>query len=94
MNEDMRGMRDDQIERVFGALSRIEANGANTAAWMAEHAKADKEMFAKIDEKITDLRLSHSRQKGFLTAISAVGSVVAGITGYVIEFFVSGRGHH
>jgi hypothetical protein len=88
------GMSSDQIEKVFSALSRIEANGANTAAWMAEHAKSDKEMFEKLGDKITDLRLSHSRQKGFLTAIAGVGSVVAGIVGYVIEFFVSGRGHH
>jgi hypothetical protein len=95
MNEEaMRGMRDEQIERVFSALSRIEANGINTANWMAEHSKSDKELFAKIDEKITDLRLTHSRQKGFLTAVASVGSIVAGVIGYVIEFFVSGRGHH
>jgi hypothetical protein len=93
MSED-KGMSDSQIERVFSALSRIEANGANTAAWMAEHARSDKELFAKIDEKITDLRLSHSKQKGFVAAMAGVGSVIAGIVGYVIEFFVSGRGHH
>ena len=93
MNDD-RGMNDSQIERVFGSLARIEQKIDGTTEWMKSHSQEDKRAFESMGDKLTGLQVAHSRQKGFLSALAAIGSVVAGIVGYVIEYFVSGRGHH
>lgn len=84
------GMNADQIERVFGALSRIETNQKNFSEDFKAHLNDDKIMAVAVQ----NLQLAHARQKGFMTALAGAGSIVAGIVGYVIEFFVSGRGHH
>ena len=89
MNEDaMRGMRDDQIERVFGSLARIEQKIDGHSEWMKSHVADDKIMA----DNIAKLQVSHARQKGFLTAISAVGTVIGAGVGYAIDIFT--RGHN
>ena len=89
MNDDaMRGMRDDQIERVFGSLARIEQKIDGHSEWMKSHVAEDKLMAADIK----GLQISHSRQKGFLTAVSAIGTVLGAGVGYAIDLFT--RGHN
>lgn len=87
-------MSDGQIERVFSALSRIEANQANAAKWMDDHAENDKELFKGITDTITAMKIAHARQKGFITALAGVATFVSALIGYAIEYFASGRAHH
>jgi len=88
MSED-RGMSDDQIERVFGALSRIETKTDSNIAWMRDHAESTKAAFAEVGEKIEKIQIAHARQKGVIAALTGVGSVLGAGIGYAIDLFKS-----
>lgn len=83
-------MNPDQIAQVFGALGRIEQKIDNHTDWMEAHVKEDRLMA----ESIQKLQLAHARQRGFMTALAAVGGVISGLIGYAVEYFASGRAHH
>lgn len=87
------GMNPDQIERVFGALGRIEAKIDSAAAAVVTHAAHDETVQRALFERIELLQLAHAKQKGAITVIAAVGSAVAGAVGYIAERFL-GLGHH
>jgi hypothetical protein len=85
MSEDMRGMNDGQIQSVFSALGRIEQKIDGHTDWMKKHVEDDKLMAVDIKA----LQVSHARQKGFLTALTALGSVLGAGVGYAIDIFKS-----
>ena len=85
----MSGMNDEQIERVFGALSRIETKVDGTMQWLGKHVEDDKKMAADINT----LALSHAKQRGFFSALAAGGSLLGAGIGYIIEKWL-GIGHN
>jgi len=89
MSEDMRGMTDNQIERVFGALARIEQKIDGHTTWMVQHVADDALMAADI----VKLKERAARQRGFITALTAMGSVLGAIAGYAVDLFSRGSHH-
>jgi hypothetical protein len=85
MSADDRGMSDTQIERVFGALGRIEQKIDGTNGWMKEHAEATANSFKEVSEKVAKLEIGHARQKGVLAALAGVGSVLGAGIGYAVD---------
>jgi hypothetical protein len=82
MSDEMRGMNDGQIERVFGALSRIETKVDNFGSALIT-----------AQEDVLRLKISQARQRGFITALGAVGTAIGAGIGYVIDVLIRG-GHH
>lgn len=80
-------MNPDQIERVFGALSRIETTVNNFGTAFNQHLQDDKLVVASV----TKLQLAQARQRGFMTALSLAAAFISGLIGYVVEYFASGR---
>lgn len=89
MNE---GMSSDQIERVFGSLARIEQKIDSAAGTLAQHALDDKAIQKALFDRVEVLQLGQAKQKGFLSALAAVGSVLGAGVGYIIERIT--LGHH
>jgi hypothetical protein len=85
-------MNPDQIERVFGALSRIETKIDTAASSLQQHVADDKEVAKALFGRIETLQLSHARQKGALTVLGTVGSMLGAGVGYLIERWTVG--HH
>lgn len=77
------GMDPNQIERVFGALGRIEQSTNDIKQWMSAHVAEDRVMAADI----VTLKTAHARQKGFLAAIGVVGSAIGAIAAMAADFF-------
>jgi hypothetical protein len=77
------GMNADQIERVFGALSRIETKVESTMDWMKQHVADDKLMANDIQT----LKERAARQKGFIAAIGVMGSAIGAIAATAADFF-------
>lgn len=82
-------MNPDQIAQVFGALGRIEQKIDGHTDWMRKHVADD----AIMAQDIKSLQLSQARQRGFMTAISAVGTVIGAGVGYAIDLLARGHGH-
>ena len=83
---DEHGMSGDQIERVFGALGRIEEKIDNHTSWMERHVKDDE----GVEKRVGELELRAARQKGFLGALAGVGGVIGAGVGYLAEYFHRG----
>jgi|HubBroStandDraft_5_1064220.scaffolds.fasta_scaffold82111_3 hypothetical protein len=83
-------MNPDQIAQVFQSLGRIEQKIDGHTQWMTKHVEDDK----LIASDVRKLQIAAARQKGFIAALGAAAAFISGIVGYVIEYFVSGRGHH
>lgn len=81
-------MNPDQIAQVFGALGRIEQKIDGHTDWMRKHVADD----AVMAQDIKSLQLTQARQRGFLTAISAVGTVIGAGVGYAIDLLARGHG--
>ncbi len=78
-----RGMNDDQIERVFGALARIEEKQDSVAQYIQTHAVEHKE----INEEISKIKLAAARQRGWIAGVTGVGSLLGAAAGYAIDIF-------
>ncbi len=89
MNE---GMNADQIALVFGALGRIEQKIDSAAGSLVQHVADDKVVAKALFERIEVLQLSHAKQKGALTVLGTVGSMLGAGVGYLIERWT--LGHH
>lgn len=89
MSEDNRGMNDNQIMQVFGALGRIEQKIDGHTEWMKKHVADDAVMAADIQK----IQLSNARQKGVLAALTTVGTVLGAGVGYAVDLLTRG-GHH
>ena len=85
----MDGMNSEQIERVFGALGRIEQKIDSAATAVITHAAHDETVQRALFERIEKLQLSHARQKGFFSALAAAGSAIGAGLGYVIQRWMS-----
>lgn len=82
------GMSSEQIERVFGALGRIESKLDTHVDLAATHAAHDETIHKLLFSRVETLQLSHARQKGFITALVAVGSAIAGGIGWALEHWL------
>ena len=87
------GMTGDQIERVFGALSRIETKLDGHVEALAAHTDHDEKVAKAVFERIEVLQVSMAKQKGFVAAMGAVGGGVIAALGYIADK-VLGFGHH
>lgn len=81
-DQQMHGMTGDQIERVFGSLARIEQKIDSHSQWMSKHVADD----AIMAQDIQKIQLNSARQRGFMTALAAVGSVIGAGIGYLAEY--------
>jgi hypothetical protein len=85
------GMSLEQIERVFGALSRIEAKLDSHVDSMEAHVAHDQTIHTALYGRVESLQLSHAKQKGFFTALAAGGSAIGAAIGFVIEKYWIGH---
>ena len=85
------GMSPDQIAQVFGALGRIESKIDGNSDTLKDHIKHDEEVTRALFGRIETLQLGQAKQKGFLTALTSVGSVLGAGIGYFVERMI--RGH-
>lgn len=84
-------MSDEILFEMQRSLGRIEQKIDSAAAALADHAADDKTVQKALFERIEGLQMSHARQKGFITALTSLGSVIGAVGGYVAERVL---GHH
>jgi hypothetical protein len=72
------------------ALGRIEANGISTKELIEKHVAEDKSTFITITDSVDVLKISHAKQKGFMSALGLVGTTVGAGVGYLIERYIRG----
>lgn len=82
------GMSGEQIERVFGTLSRIEQKIDSHIDVMEKHTAHDETVHVALFSRVEALQLSHAKQRGFITAVVSLGSIVGAGVGYAIEFML------
>lgn len=85
------GMSPEQIERVFGALSRIETKIDLHVGTVKDHIDHDEKVQKALFERIEGLQASANKQKGALTVLGAVGSMLGAGLGYLAEKFFMGH---
>ena len=86
MSDEQHGMSGDQIERVFGTLARIEQKIDGHTKWTTEWTQKHEVSDAQMAGDIKKLEMSSARQRGFMTALAAVGSVIGAGIGYLAEY--------
>lgn len=86
------GMNPEQIERVFGALARIEQKIDGHVGTVTAHIDHDEKVQKALFERIETLQLASAKQKGALTVLGALGSMLGAGVGYLIERLT--LGHH
>ena len=84
-------MSDDVLLEISRSLGRIEQKIDNNAAALTQHAADDKVVSKALFDRIETLQLSAAKQKGALTVLGTVGSMLGAGIGYLIERIV--RGH-
>jgi hypothetical protein len=85
-NADLMGVMMD-IKQDLGVL-KAKADGQT--AWMTKHVADD----AALAADVKSLQLGAARQKGFLTAVGAIGTVLGSAAGWFIERVINGGSHH
>ena len=78
-------MNPEQIERVFGALSRIEQKIDGHVGTVAAHIAHDELVQKALFERIEVLQTKAATQKGYVTALGAVGGGIIAALGYIID---------
>ena len=73
----------DTMNEIMRSLGRIEQKIDNHTTWMSAHVDEDK----VVAEKVEVIRLTLSRQRGFMSALAAVGAFLGAAIGYAIEYF-------
>ena len=81
----------NQLINMSGNIARVEAKIDNHAMNLAAHVADDKISDAAYVAAIEGLKLSHARQRGFIAAISVVGTAVSAGVGYMVDLMA--RGH-
>jgi hypothetical protein len=71
-----------------GAMGKIEGTMDANAKAFSDHCAAD----ARMAVDVSKLQLGVARQRGFLTALGAVGTALGAGVGYAIDILA--RGHH
>lgn len=69
------------IQRTLG---RIEQKVDGNLQWMTKHVADD----AKVADAVIALQVSHAKQRGFMSALGVVGSVLGAGIGYLVERWV------
>lgn len=69
-------------------MGSLKAKAEGHTAWMTKHVEDDKVLAGKI----ADIQLIQAKQRGFLTAIGVIGSILGSVGGWLFERF--GLGHH
>lgn len=81
-------MSDEILYQIQNSLGRIEQKIDSHIDNFRKHEEEDRAARAELDK----LRLGSARQKGFITALTTVGSVLGAGIGYLIERVTIG--HH
>lgn len=81
-------MSDEILYQIQNSLGRIEQKIDSHITSFKQHELSDATYYKAID----DLRLNSARQKGFISALVSVGSVLGAGIGYLIERVTIG--HH
>lgn len=84
-------MSEDVLYEIQRSLGRIEQKIDSAATALTAHSEKDERVQKALFERIEGLQMSHARQKGFITALTSLGSVVGAVGGYVAERLL---GHH
>lgn len=84
-------LSDDQIGLIFSSLGRIEQKIDGHIGVVSAHVEHDEKVQKALFERVEFLQLSHAKQKGALTVLGAVGSMLGAGVGYLIERFIT---HH
>jgi hypothetical protein len=84
------GMSPDQIERVFGALARIEQKIDGHTAWMLQHVADDK----IVADRVAGMQLAAAKQKGFMAGISLLGVIISTAVGWILDWKFGGGHSH
>jgi hypothetical protein len=84
-------MDNEQVERIFGSLGRIEAKVDGLSANLTTHTEDDKRIAKALFDRIEPLQASANKQKGALTVLGMAGSMLGAGVGYLVERFL--RGH-
>lgn len=87
------GMSPDQIARVFESLGRIEQKIDGHVDTVNAHVAHDEVVQKALFERIEALQLAGAKQKGALTVLGALASMLGAGVGYLLERFTLG-GHH
>jgi len=85
------GMNADQIERVFGALARIEQKIDGHIDTVKDHMDHDQLVQTEIFKRVETLQMASAKQRGYMTAMGAIGGVLVTAIGYVVDKML---GHH
>lgn len=79
-------MTPEQIAQVFASLGRIEQKVDGQTTWMTKHVADDKEMALSIQK----IELKMARQRGFITAVTSIGSVIGAGFSYLVHRWMTG----
>lgn len=85
-------MSDEVLLEMSRTLGRIEGKLDSNAAALVQHVEDDKVVAKALFERIEVLQAGSNRQKGALTVLGAVGSMLGAGVGYLIERVT--LGHH
>lgn len=81
-------MSDELMADIQRSLGRIEQKIDSHVKAFDEHVEMDRRAY----ETIFTLSKAHAKQRGFMTALGTVGTMLGASAGYLIEKF--GLGHH
>lgn len=73
----------DTLMDIKQDIGRMEGKVDSHGRWMEAHVKDDQLMAKDINE----LRLAGARQRGFVSAVAGVGSVIGAVIGYAASYF-------
>lgn len=83
-------MSDEILMDIQRALGRIEAKTDVYASSLTQHVADDKVVAKALFERIETLQLASAKQKGALTVLGALGSMIGAGVGYLLERFIFG----
>ena len=78
-----------QLNEIARVLGRVEGKLDSTISTLSQHVEDDKE----LTRDVRTLQLGAARQRGALTVLGAVGSMLGAGVGYLVERWIGG-GHH
>jgi hypothetical protein len=78
-------MSDEALMEIQRSLGRIEQKIDSAADTLVAHTADDKRIQTAFFDRIEKLQLAQARQRGFITALGTVGSVLGAGFGYFVE---------
>ena len=74
-----------------GDISRVEGKIDGHATTLKTHIYDDKVTHAALVASVRDLQISQARQRGFITAVSAIGGTVGAAVVYILKLIIGGH---